>query len=148
MSTFVLSGLAFHLELREKKGETVCLFSICSEVAVPSPCPRLALMRGNVVLSEFAAWIRAVILRDCIGSSGRSLALLRNWTARYFTPSFHALLCELLRYPTTGMNSLDSGLAAYARMAKMAGLCRRATYSKTNGEVKKTHSADASGDYF
>ena len=54
-----------------------------------SPCPLLALVRSRTGAFEpVAACSRAVILRDCIGSTRGSLAPVMNSTFGYLVPSF------------------------------------------------------------
>src|SRR5436190_23572945 len=61
--------------------------SIFSDSAVPRPCPLVPLVRSNT--SEFgdAYCKRAVILRDCIGSTRGSFAPVRNSVAGSLVPS-------------------------------------------------------------
>ena len=66
------------------KAYTSTVSSIRSDRAVPSPWPELALVRSSTTASgRSAAWSRAVIFRDCIGSTRGSFAPVRNSTAGY-----------------------------------------------------------------
>src|SRR5947207_829460 len=78
--------------------------SIRSDSDVSSPWPLLALVRSSTGPSD-AACNRAVILRDCIGSTRGSLAPVRNSTAGYFVPSLTWWYGE---YAYIALNSFSS----------------------------------------
>ena len=77
------SRLDRHPELREQEGEyTSTSCSIASASGVPMPWPVPALVRSRTVpRPAVAACSRAVILRECIGSTRGSFAPVRNSTA-------------------------------------------------------------------
>ena len=62
--------------------------SIRSDSDVSQAVARAGLVRSSTVRVGAAACSRAVILRDCIGSTRGSFAPVRNRTAGYFVPSF------------------------------------------------------------